>query len=268
MSAITFSIIAIIFYTTATTLQVAVYHGKIPQRHKLALIIALLAVLSHALGLWPQIVSSAGINFSVIGGQTLICLILSLLITLFALAKPVHNSKLVIFPAAILSIILLLNSDRHLRVVSPTETGLLVHAALSVVAYAIFLLAAVQAGLLYAQNKQLKHHLTGRLIKALPPLQTTEAILFEMIWAGITLLTLSILTGAIFVDDLFAQRLAHKTVFSILSWLLFCGLLMARRFWGWRGLVAAKITIVGFVFLMLGYLGSNIVIEYILTDRT
>lgn len=267
MSAITLSIIAIILYTTATTLQLAVYQGKIPQRPNLALLMGLLAVITHSAGIWHQIVIPEGINFSIISAQTLICLIISLIVTLFALAKPVHNTKLFVFPVTIFSIILALNSDQGARLIDKSDTGLLVHAAFSVVAYAVFLLAAIQAGLLYAQNKQLKHHLTGKLVKALPPLQTTEAILFEMIWAGLVLLTVAILTGAVFIEDLFAQKLAHKTVFSILSWLLFATLTAARKFWGWRGLLAAKITIAGFILLMLGYSGSNIVIEYILTNQ-
>jgi len=264
MSAITLSIIAIILYTTATTLQLAVFQDKIPQRPNLALLMGLLAVAAHSAGVWHQLVGPGSIDFSIFSAQTLICLIISLIVTVFAAVKPVHNSKLIVFPVTILSIILVINSDEGQRVVDKSETGLLIHAALSVVAFAIFLLAAIQAILLFAQNKQLKHHLSGRLLKALPPLQTTEAILFEMIWAGLVLLTLSIISGVMFIDDLFDQKLAHKTVFTLMSWLLFACLLTARRIWGWRGLLAAKITLTGFAFLMLGYLGSMIVIEYIL----
>lgn len=264
MSAITLSIIAIILYTTATTLQLAVLQGKIPQRPNMALIMGLLAVVAHSAGIWHQIIDPAGVNFGVFSAQTLICLIISLIVTLFAVTKPVHNSKLFIFPVTILSIILVLNSEDGQRLVDKTDTGLLLHAALSVVAYAVILLAAIQAGLLYAQTRQLKHDLTGKLLKALPPLQTTEAILFEIIWAGLILLTLAIFSGAIFIDDLFAQQVAHKTAFTILSWVLLASLIAARKYWGWRGLLAAKITIAGFVLLMLGYLGSGIVIEFIL----
>jgi len=264
MSAITLSIIAIILYTTATTLQLAVFQDKIPQRPNLALLMGLFAVAAHSAGIWPQVVNPNGINFSIFSAQTLICLIISLIVTLFAIAKPVHNSKLFIFPVTIFSIVLALNSDEGQVVVDKSDTGLLLHAALSVVAYAVFLLAAIQAALLYTQNKQLKHHLTGKLLKALPPLQTTEAILFEMIWVGLILLTLAIFSGAIFVDDLFAQQVAHKTVFTLLSWVLFVVLIAARRIKGWRGLLAAKMTLTGFLFLMLGYFGSSIVIEFVL----
>lgn len=266
MSAITLSIIAIILYTTATTLQFAVFQGKMPQRPNLALLMGLLAVIAHSAGIWHQIVEPESINFGIFSAQTLICLIISLIVTLFAITKPVHNSKLFVFPVTIISIILVLNSDEGQRLVDKSDTGLLIHAALSVVAYAVFLLAAIQAGLLYAQNKQLKHHLTGKLIKALPPLQTTEAILFEIIWVGLVLLTLAIISGALFIDNLFDQQIAHKTVFTILSWLLFAILIAARKFWGWRGLIAAKIAITGFALLMLGYLGSSIVIEYMIQD--
>ena len=267
MSAITFSIIAIILYTTATTLQIAVYQGRIPQRPNSALFLGLFAVATHGAGIWPHLINQSGVDFSVINAQALVFLVISLVVTVFSQVKPVHNSKLIVFPITILSIVLVLNSHEGNHVVSSDNTGLLVHAALSVVAYAIFSLAAVQAGLLYAQNNQLKHHLTGKLVKALPPLQTTEALLFEMVWVGFVLLTLGILTGTIFVEDLFAQKVAHKTIFSILAWILFAVLIAARRFWGWRGLVAAKMTLAGVFILMLGFLGSKIVIEYVLPNK-
>jgi len=170
----------------------------------------------------------------------------------------------VIFPAAVTAIIVAINGNSPQLVVSMDQTGVLIHAALSVVAYAVFCLAAIQAAVLYAQNRQLKSRLTGRLVKALPPLQTSEAILFELIWTGFFLLTLAIFSGTLFIRDLFAQHLVHKTVFSVVSWVLFLTLLIGRKLCGWRGLVAAKITIASFIILMIGYIGSKMVLELIL----
>ncbi|WP_020409020.1 cytochrome C assembly family protein [Hahella ganghwensis] len=264
MSAITLSIIAIIIYTTATTLQFAVYQGKIPQRPNIALLMGVLAVITHALGLWPHLSTPAGANFSVYNTLSGISLVISFIIIVFAISKPVHNLKLIIFPTSVAAIIVSINGSGPQLVVSMDQTGVLVHAAFSVVAYAVFCLAAIQAVLLYAQNRQLKSHLTGRLVKALPPLQTSEAILFEMIWTGFVLLTLAIASGALFVEDLFAQHLVHKTVLSVVSWALFLILLVGRKLWGWRGLLAAQITIAGFGILMLGFLGSKFVLEILL----
>tara|TARA_R110002167_G_scaffold186072_11_gene386972 strand:+ start:1013 stop:1294 length:282 start_codon:yes stop_codon:yes gene_type:complete len=91
-----------------------------------------------------------------------------------------------------------------------------------------------------------------------------ENLLFEMIWSGTILLGLAIMAGAIFVDNIFAQHLAHKTVFSIIAFMIFSTLLAGRRLYGWRGLTASKWTLWGFSFLMLGFFGSKLVLEQIL----
>src|SRR5690606_30307424 len=110
-----------------------------------------------------------------------------------------------------------------------------------------------------AQDRLIKgHHLKG-LASILPPLQTTEAMLFELIWVGFGLLTLAIGTGSLYIHDIFAQHLAHKTVFSILAWLCFSVLLWGRTAKGWRGQTAIKLTLFAFVFLLLGFFGSKLV---------
>ena len=78
------------------------------------------------------------------------------------------------------------------------------------------------------------------------------------------LLTLSLVTGVIFVDDIFAQQLAHKTFFSILAWCIYAVLLWGRHQLGWRSQTAARWTFGGFVALMLAYFGSKFVLELLL----
>jgi ABC-type uncharacterized transport system permease subunit len=91
-----------------------------------------------------------------------------------------------------------------------------------------------------------------------------EALLFELIWAGEILLTLSILSGFIFLDNIFAQHLVHKTVFSMAAWLVYGFLLFGKYKMGWRGNIAVRWTLAGFLFLMLAYFGSKLVLEIIL----
>ena len=98
----------------------------------------------------------------------------------------------------------------------------------------------------------------------MPPLQTMEALLFDIVWAGFLFLTLSIITGAIFIEDMLAQKLSHKTVFSILSWLIYAVLLTGHQIQGWRGASAVRWVLGGFAALMLAYFGSKLVIEVIL----
>ena len=134
----------------------------------------------------------------------------------------------------------------------------------SIVAYSLLTLAAMQAALLSAQESQLRRRQFRGPLSILPPLQLMESMLFELIWVGVIALTLSIATGFIFMDDIFAQHLVHKTILSILTWLVFGVLLFGRWRYGWRGRTAVRWTLSGFVTLMLAYFGSKYVIEVLL----
>jgi ABC-type uncharacterized transport system permease subunit len=100
----------------------------------------------------------------------------------------------------------------------------------------------------------------------MPPLLTMEKLLFRIIWAGFILLTLTLASGVIFSEELFgkAARLNHKTVFGVLSWIIFAALLGGRQVYGWRGRVAVRWTLAGFLMLVLAYIGSKFVLEVIL----
>ena len=89
-------------------------------------------------------------------------------------------------------------------------------------------------------------------------------MLFRTILAGFALLTLVLLTGVLFVEDLLAQHLVHKTVLSVLSWLLFGGLLLGRWRYGWRGIRAVHWTLAAMALLLLAFFGSKFVLELVL----
>ena len=114
------------------------------------------------------------------------------------------------------------------------------------------------------QNNNLKKRNHTVLLRNLPPLLTMENLLFEMIWSGTILLGLAIIAGSLFVDNLFAQHLVHKTILSIIAFAIFSTLLAGRHFYGWRGLTASKWTLWGFSFLLIGFFGSKLVLEQIL----
>jgi len=130
----------------------------------------------------------------------------------------------------------------------------------------LFTLAAIQALVLAVQERQIRQRSLGGLMRQLPPLQSMEASLFQLIGSGFLLLTIGLITGFIFLDDIFAQQLAHKTVLSLIAWCVFATLLWGRRQYGWRGQTAIKWTLVGFLFLVLAYFGSKFVLEFILSQ--
>ncbi len=114
------------------------------------------------------------------------------------------------------------------------------------------------------QDRQLKDgHIRG-VMRLFPPMQVMESMLFDTIWLGQSLLTLAILFGFMYVDDLFAQHLVHKTVLTLVSWVIFAVLLGGRHLRGWRGRTAVRFTLAGFAVLVVAFFGSQLVLEVIL----
>ena len=91
-------------------------------------------------------------------------------------------------------------------------------------------------------------------------------MLFRMIALGFALLTLTVLTGVVFGEEVFGRALRwdHKTIFSLVAWAVFGTLLAGRYARGWRGRTALRLTLGGFGLLLLAYVGSRFVLEVVL----
>ena len=141
-----------------------------------------------------------------------------------------------------------------------------VHLLISMLAYSLFTIASLHVLLMALLERRLHGGELPAALHQLPPLLTMETLLFRIITAGFLLLTLTLATGIMFSEELFgkALRFNHKTVFGILSWLVFAALLGGRQLYGWRGRVAVRWTLTGFMMLVLAYIGSKFVLEVIL----
>ena len=150
----------------------------------------------------------------------------------------------------------------------------LAHIAISILAYSTLTIAAFHAVLMVLQESRLhtrpgpaaQSGWFGLALDRLPALLTMEKLLFRLIAFGFTLLTLTVLSGVVFSEQLFGTpfKWDHKTVFTMLSWLLFGLLLAGRRWQGWRGRTALSFTLAGFAILLLAYVGSRFVLEVVL----
>jgi ABC-type uncharacterized transport system permease subunit len=145
------------------------------------------------------------------------------------------------------------------------------HVAVAVLAYSTLTIAAFHAVLMALQEARLHTRAAsggwlGSALDQLPALLTMEKLLFRVIWIGFVLLSLTVLSGLVFSEQLFGRplRLEHKSVFALLSWLLFAALLAGRRYQGWRGKTALRFTLAGFATLALAYVGSRFVLEVVL----
>jgi ABC-type uncharacterized transport system permease subunit len=145
------------------------------------------------------------------------------------------------------------------------------HVVVAIMAYSTLTIAAFHAVLMALQESRLhtrnaKKGWLGVAIDQLPALLTMEKLLFRMIGIGFVLLSLTVLSGIVFSEQLFGRALRwdHKNVFTLLSWLLFAALLAGRRWRGWRGKTALRFTLAGFATLALAYVGSRFVFEVVL----
>ncbi len=149
-----------------------------------------------------------------------------------------------------------------------------IHLLVAMLAYSLFTIAALHATLMTLLERRLH---TGKLAgpsgeslagpwASLPPLMTLEALLFRILTLGFVLLSLTLASGFVFSEELFgkAARFNHKTVFGIISWIIFAALLVGRYGWGWRGRTALRWTLAGFAALLFAYVGSMFVLEVIL----
>lgn len=141
---------------------------------------------------------------------------------------------------------------------------ILLHAWLALLAYAALALAALFAAGLWLQERALRQRRITGLVRLLPPLTQSESLLFRTLVAAFALLTLALAMGLVFVENLFAQALAHKTVLSLLSWAVLATLLFGHWRWGWRGAKAARWTLTAMLLLGLAFFGSRFVYEFLL----
>ncbi len=223
------------------------------------------AVVLHTVSLATLLLAPTGWMPDLFSATSFAAGLVAGLFILSCLTRPLHSLGIVVFPLAAMSVLTELNMPSS-HTVPPLSVNapLLGHILASMLAYAVLSLAAAQAILLTVQDQCLRRHRPNGFIRSLPPLQTMESVLFELIVLGFMLLSLALLLGLTNLHDMFAQQVAHKTILSVLAWVVFAGLLWRRWQGGWRGHTAIRWTLSGFSLLLLAYFGSKVVLELIL----
>jgi len=224
------------------------------------LVLVVLALVLHALVLMQNFIDPTGLNFGVFNAVSLLAWLVAVLLLVAMFSRPVDSLGVMVFPLAALALLLeAVFSTEHF--VASDNFSLKLHILISILSYSIFTIAAIQSVLLAIQDRHLHNQHPGGFVRTLPPLQTMEALLFQMLGVGFVLQSLSLLSGFAFLEDMFAQHLVHKTVLSIMAWVIFAVLLWGRWQFGWRGKMAIRSTLGGFVLLLLAYIGSKLVLE-------
>jgi len=238
-------------------------NGGDRERNWQGLAIGALALLVHAVAHLIAWRVADGVDLHFFSALSLVALGMAVLSTGVAWTRSFEALGSVVYPLAALA--LLAYALGGVR--PPADLGwqLQLHALLALLAYATLAIAALLAVMLWVQERALRRRqLDNPLLRLLPPLTELEELLFRCIGAGFLLLTLALLTGVVFVENLFAQHLVHKTVLSALSWLVFGALLLGRLRHGWRGRRAVQLTLGAMLLLLLAFFGSKFVLELLL----
>lgn len=238
---------------------------KQPPRYTVSLSLLSIGAALHAFILIPNLLTPTGIDFNLFNILSLTCWLMLTITLVFSTYRPVLALNIFAIPIATFGLVVGALWRVPYQPLSQMGNGLEWHIVLSLAAYCVLFMAATQAVLLHVQNRELKHKSLNRIwVSVLPPLQTMESLLFDLLLLGFVLLTVALFLGVVSVDNLMAQHLVHKTFFSFLSWLIFGVLLFGRWHMGWRGKRAIKFTLWGFGLLLIGFVGSKVVLELLM----
>lgn len=259
---------ALLYFVTGGLLARRLFHaqpnGTSGPRKTQIIALGLFAVALHAVLLYQNLFVPEGLNLGLFNALSLITWLIAAILMLAAFSNPVENLGIFLLPIAGLAVILESFFPAEHTLITSQALELKLHILVSIMAYSLLSIAAGQALLLAVQDRHLRNKRPGGFIRALPPLQTMERLLFQMIALGLALLTVSLLTGSLYIDDMFAQHIVHKTILSMVAWVVFATLLWGRWRFGWRGRTAIRWTLTGFVVLLLAYIGTKVVIELFL----
>lgn len=223
----------------------------------------LIACILHAVHLYPQTFTAHGLNLHLYNSVSIVLFIISSIILILSFIKKSEILGLYILPLVIASIILTIINPEVTASASNLH-GLQLHIVTSLFSFSVLSIAALQSLVLFNQDRHLRDLSLGGISNQLPPLHDSEKFLFQTIIIGFVLLTVALLSGFMFLENMFEQHVAHKTILSILAWVIFALLLWGRWQFGWRGRIAIRWTLGGFGLLILAYLGSKFVQELIL----
>jgi ABC-type uncharacterized transport system permease subunit len=260
-----YTVLALVAYTTGFWYLFLHLMSKRDINHWFVGLVLSIGLILHSIVLYQDILTPVGVNYDVFNLISFTSGLMLLLSMLFSTYRPVITVNLIGIPVAAGGLILGFAFSQPNILIESHSVGLDIHIILSLAAYVVLLMATIQAVILWFQNRELKNKQKKRIwVNLLPSFQAMESLLFDMLIVGFTLLTVALGFGFFTIDDFFAQHLAHKTAFSIISWFIYGSLLIGHYKFGWRGQKAIRFTLLGFFLLALGFIGSKLVLEMIL----
>jgi ABC-type uncharacterized transport system permease subunit len=225
------------------------------------------ALVLHAMLLYQSVLTPQGMD---LGVANAISLLIWLTLVIYWVASLAYAGLAGILgmmaPVALVALLLQAAIPTHHYVGYAGDPLFTLHFGIAMLAYSLFIVATVHALFMLALERWLHRGVLPPFLRSLPPLLEMEALLFRILLAAFVLLTLTVVSGLFFSEQLFGKplTLSHKTLFGLISWVIFGALLAGHYLRGWRGKKAVRWTLAGFTALLLAYIGSKVVLELIL----
>lgn len=234
------------------------------QRRNLAPVLLSVALALHAIAAWRSIARSDGLDLSFENALSLVAGLAVLAAWLGGVLQRLPSVASVVLPVAAVCALLPLAGSPHPFALAGAPWAA-AHIAVALVAYALFVVVAMQALVMTGLEKRL-HRGQPEAHASSTPLLSLERYMFRLLGIGFVLLTLTLATGMVFSEEIFGKpmTLTDKIVFSVAGWIAFAVLLFGRWRYGWRGRTALKWILAGTLLLVLGYLGSKFMREVVL----
>lgn len=261
---------ALAWHASRSRLAAPAGAGTLPARGnelRVEAILVPVALVLHGMLAYRQIISPEGLDLGVANTVSLLVWLTLLIYWLGGLAFEGLSSILgLMAPVALVAVLLQAAIPTHHYVTYGGSALFTLHFVIAMLAYSLFTVATVHALVMLAEEKWLHRGVLPPFLRSLPPLMEMERLLFRILIAAFVLLTLTVVSGVFFSEQVFGKpfTFTHKTVFAIASWLIYAGLITGHFVAGWRGKLAVRWTLTGFTMLLLAYVGSKIVLELIL----
>ncbi len=254
-----FPVVAMLAYLLSLALIIPSIIRKNGAYRRLALISVIAALICHAVALQQRIFDvSTGQNLSLVNIGSVVSLIICTVMTIVASRNRGWFILPIVYSFALINLAFVTFLPGEFITHLEQSKGLLVHIGLALFAYATLIIAALYALQLAWLDYQLKNkRLTFN--NDMPPLMTIERKLFHITQVGVILLTLTLCTGLLYMDNLFSRENIDKAVLSILAWFVYIVLLWGHYHEGWRGRRVVWFSIAGAVLLTLAYFGSRLI---------
>jgi ABC-type uncharacterized transport system permease subunit len=247
------ALITIALYLAAAVVQLLFLTARLSGKQILVLRLTIVAVIAHAGLLYHWIDTSSGQNLSFFNLFSQAAWLVAVIHLLLSMRQPLENLGIFIFPITALSIALAALSSRQNLVDTTASPLILGHLLLAILAFSVLCIAACQAVLLAIQDWQLRHKDTSHALRILPPVESMEKLLFQLIVFGFALLSLLLVSSFYCFEHIFQPPLLAKTLLTILAWFIFAILLGGRLLFGWRSNTAVRWTISGVVLVLICY---------------